>query len=194
MLFAQLCLTLCDPIDCSLPGPSVHGILQARILEWVAIPFSRGSPQPRGQTRVSCIAGGFFIIWAIREAPKALKWTLNDWIFMTQKANLSTFKQNWGNNGGKEEHNTFYTDLLSSKWKEYKRGQDWKFCCCECWSREWFPDWWFSRTLLPNTVPTSCTKQLKFKVTKVTIKFLICTSHISHAQRIHMSNGYCVEQ
>ena len=43
---------------------------------------------------------------------------------MTQKANLSTFKQNWGNNGGKEEHNTFYTDLLSSKWKEYKRGQD----------------------------------------------------------------------
>ena len=45
---AQLCLPLCDPVDCSLPGSSVHGILQARILEWAAIPFSRGSSQPRG--------------------------------------------------------------------------------------------------------------------------------------------------
>ena len=43
----QLCLTLCDPMDCSLLGSSVHGILQNRILEWVAIPFSRGSSQPR---------------------------------------------------------------------------------------------------------------------------------------------------
>ena len=43
VLVAQLCLTLCDPMDCSLPGLSVHGILQARILEWVVIPFSRGS-------------------------------------------------------------------------------------------------------------------------------------------------------
>ena len=54
---AQSCLTLCDPMDCSLPGSSLHGILQARILEWVAIPFSRGSSQPRDQTWVSCIAG-----------------------------------------------------------------------------------------------------------------------------------------
>ena len=52
---AQLCLTLCDPMDCI-----VHGILQARILEWVAIPFSRGSSQARDRTQVSCIAGGFF--------------------------------------------------------------------------------------------------------------------------------------
>ena len=44
---AQLCLTLCDPMDCSLPGSSIHGIFQARILEWVAISFSRGSSQPR---------------------------------------------------------------------------------------------------------------------------------------------------
>ena len=43
VLVTQSCLTLCDPMDCSLPGSSVHGILQARILEWVAIPFSRGS-------------------------------------------------------------------------------------------------------------------------------------------------------
>ena len=58
----------CDPVDCSLPGSSVHGILQARILEWVAISFSRGSSRPGDQTQVSCIAGGFFSSWAIREA------------------------------------------------------------------------------------------------------------------------------
>ena len=50
---AQSCPTLCHPMDCSLPGFSVHGILQARILEWVAIAFSRGSSQPRDQTWVS---------------------------------------------------------------------------------------------------------------------------------------------
>ena len=61
-------LTLCYPMDCNLPGSSVHGILQARVLEWVAIAFCRGSSQPRGQTRVSCIAGGRLTIWAIREA------------------------------------------------------------------------------------------------------------------------------
>ena len=58
----QLCSTLCDPMDCSPPGSSVHGILQARILEWVAMPSSRGSSQPRDQScvaYVSCIAGRF---------------------------------------------------------------------------------------------------------------------------------------
>ena len=67
MKVAQSCPTLCNPMDCSLPGSSVHGILQARILEWVAIPFSRGSSQPRNWTRVSGIAGGFFTSWATRE-------------------------------------------------------------------------------------------------------------------------------
>ena len=65
---AQLCPTLCHPVDYSSPGSSVHGILQARILEWVAISFSRGSSQPRDQTRVSCIAGRRFSLWATREA------------------------------------------------------------------------------------------------------------------------------
>ena len=60
---AQSCLTLCDPMDYL-----VHGILQARILEWVAIPFFRGSSQPRDQTQVSHIAGGFFTSWTTREA------------------------------------------------------------------------------------------------------------------------------
>ena len=53
-------------MDCSLSGSSIHGILQARILEWVAMPSSRGSSQPRDQTQVSHIAGGFFIIWATK--------------------------------------------------------------------------------------------------------------------------------
>ena len=57
-----------DPMDCNLPGSSVHEILQARILEWVTIPFSRRSSQPRDQTWVSCIADRFFTIWATREA------------------------------------------------------------------------------------------------------------------------------
>ena len=61
---SQSCPTLCNPMDYT-----VHGILQARILEWVAFPFSRGSSQPRDQTQVSHIAGGFFTIWTTREAP-----------------------------------------------------------------------------------------------------------------------------
>ena len=64
----QWCLTLCNPMDCSLPGSSVHRILQARILEWVVVPFSRRSSQPRDRTQVSCIAGRFFTSWATREA------------------------------------------------------------------------------------------------------------------------------
>ena len=52
----QSCLTLCDPVDCSPPGSSIHGILQARILEWVAMPSPRGSSQPRDQTHVSYVS------------------------------------------------------------------------------------------------------------------------------------------
>ena len=69
---AQSCLTLCNSMDCSLPGSSVHGIFQARILEWVALPFSRGSFQPRDRTQVCHIAGGFFTIWATGEAQNTL--------------------------------------------------------------------------------------------------------------------------
>ena len=61
-LVAQVCPSLCDPMDCSPPGSSAHGTLQARILEWVAICFSRGSSPPGGQTQVFCIAGRFFTV------------------------------------------------------------------------------------------------------------------------------------
>ena len=60
VLVTQSCPTLCNPMDCSPPGSSVHEIFQARILEWVAISFSRESSQPRDQTWVSCTAGKFF--------------------------------------------------------------------------------------------------------------------------------------
>ena len=64
---AQSCLTLCDSMDCGPLGSSVPGIFQARILEWGAISYSRGSSPPRDWTQVSCIAGGWFTIWATRK-------------------------------------------------------------------------------------------------------------------------------
>ena len=67
-LVTQSCPILCSPTDCNPPGSSVHGILQARILEWVTIPFSRGSSRPRNQTQVSCITGRRFTVWASRGA------------------------------------------------------------------------------------------------------------------------------
>ena len=67
---AQSCLTLCDPMDCSLPGFSIHGIFQARVLEWGAIAFSRVFSWPRYRTWVSCTAGRCFTLWATREALK----------------------------------------------------------------------------------------------------------------------------
>ena len=71
---AQSCLTLCDLMDCSLPGSSIQWIFQTRILEWVSISFSRGSSQPKDWTWVSCTAGRLFTIWATREAnPKQKK-------------------------------------------------------------------------------------------------------------------------
>ena len=69
VLDAQSCPALCNPMDCSPPGSSVQGILQVRMLEWVAIASSGGSSRPRDQTQVSCIAGRFFTVWVTREAP-----------------------------------------------------------------------------------------------------------------------------
>ena len=62
----QSWLTLCNPMDCSPPGSSVHGIFQARIVEWVTMPSCRVPSQPGDQTQVSCTAGGFFTVWATR--------------------------------------------------------------------------------------------------------------------------------
>ena len=73
----QSCPTLCSPMDCGPPGPLPMGILLATILEWVAMPSSRGSSRSRDQTQVSHIAGRRFNLWAIREAPTVSgKWPL----------------------------------------------------------------------------------------------------------------------
>ena len=66
----QLCPTLCNPVDCSLPGSSVHGIFQAIVLEWIVISFSRGSSRPKDRTQVSCIVDRRFTAWATREVLK----------------------------------------------------------------------------------------------------------------------------
>ena len=75
-LVNQSCPTFCDPMDCS-PGSSVHGILQARILEWVAMPSSRGSSQPRDRTQVSHIAGGFFYLQSHQGSPERVRLVFN---------------------------------------------------------------------------------------------------------------------
>ena len=86
VLVAQSCWTLCDPKDGSPPGSSVHGIVQARILEWITIPVSRGSSQPRDRTQVSRIVGRFFIFWAIAQ-------TLMDNIFSKMKYKYKNFSR-----------------------------------------------------------------------------------------------------
>ena len=80
VLVAQSCQTPCSPMDSSLPGSSVHGILQARVLEWVTTPFPRGSSWPRNWTWVSCIAGRFFTIWFTREYTECMNVWLVSWI------------------------------------------------------------------------------------------------------------------
>ena len=76
MLGTQLCTTLCNPMNCSPPGSFVLGILQARILEWVAMLSSRGSSRPRDWTRVSCIADRFFTIWATTHTHTHTQWNV----------------------------------------------------------------------------------------------------------------------
>ena len=80
VLVTLLYLTLCDLVDYSLPGSSVYGILQARILEWVAIPFSRGSSRSRDTTQISCISGRFFT-WSEPPAVNQYKAGIRKWYY-----------------------------------------------------------------------------------------------------------------
>ena len=93
-------------MDCSLPGYSVPGILQARILQWVAVPFPRGSSRPRDQMWVSCTAGRFFTTWATRETPH-FYWTMcfKNWDIVaclilrtvgSQHEELRPWQRSWG--------------------------------------------------------------------------------------------------
>ena len=76
-LIAKSCLTLCDPMDCSPPGSSVHEISQTRILELVAIPFLREASQPRDQTHVSCMGRRMLYHWAIYQSFWLVPWTVD---------------------------------------------------------------------------------------------------------------------
>ena len=92
VLVTKLCPTLCDPMNCSPPGSSVHGISQARILDWIAIHFPRRSFWPRDQTQVSCTAGRFFTIWATGEAHPSPHQPLS-MLFHCSKSNVSQINQ-----------------------------------------------------------------------------------------------------
>ena len=96
ILVTQSCLTLCNPLDCSLPGSSVHEILHARILEWVAILFSRGSFPTQGLNSVSHIASRFFVI--VVQSPSCVQLLGTSWtaacqasLSLTISWSLSTF-------------------------------------------------------------------------------------------------------
>ena len=107
MEVVQLCPTFCNPMDCSLSGSSVHGILQAKILEWVAISFSRGSSGPRNWIWVSCTTGRFFTIWATREDQGRKVQVLfyqNDWNKSRTPCHIPPQKSHlWGGGRGRGE-------------------------------------------------------------------------------------------
>ena len=106
VLVAQSCPTVCNPMDWGPPGSFVHGILQARILVWVAIPFSREYFQPRDRTQVSCIKGRFFTSWTTREETNTIWFQLYD---ILEKTKL------WRQLKGQ---------LLAGIWKEERRDEE----------------------------------------------------------------------
>ena len=92
VLVTQSCMTLWDSMVFSPPGSSVHGIFQARLLEWVAIAFSRGSFQPRDHTHVSCIAGRFFTVWTtIFTIIYTFAWLISLWYYAARSLINSLF-------------------------------------------------------------------------------------------------------
>ena len=117
---AQSCPTLCDPMNCSLPGSSVHGILQAGILKWVAISFSRRSSWPSDRTYLFCIAGRFLTIWATDH--KKEKFSIFAWIFiMAYYSDIKRLFQNWSLTASNQTsfwtlflHQNFFSTLLGT--------------------------------------------------------------------------------
>ena len=107
----QLCSTLCDPMDCSLPGSSVHGILQARTLEWGAVPSPRGSSRPRDWTRISYVS---CISWQVPQ--------LNRWIFLNLKVVL------WEN-----------TLLFDVQTESHPLKASLRYACSDVFLRAWKP-------------------------------------------------------
>ena len=132
---AQSCPAVCDPMDCSLPGSSVHGILQARMLEWVAIPFSRESSQPRDRTQAFCIAGGFFTIWAILQLIERSLFSLSALTKYCYMKNTVLDSNNWGSLQAE------CISLSSDKLFQLALWLLWSCFCCPCsaWSTPTMP-------------------------------------------------------
>ena len=103
---------------CSLPGSFIHGILQTRILEWVAIPFSKVSSQPSNQTQVLCIAGRFFTVWATREAWIAIQFPKEN-----SELDNTEVRSLWGHRWGKR---TLDCPLLYASPNYYPHQSTWK--------------------------------------------------------------------
>ena len=129
------CPTLCDPVDYNLSGSSVHGIFQARVLQWIAISFSRGSSQPRNQSRVSCIAGRCFTIWATREAPCSMV----DWIQISmqkstasQHAGSNQLEHTWGKDGKESACNAGDPGLIPVSGRSPGGGERFFHPGCQC--------------------------------------------------------------
>ena len=123
----SMCLTLYDPMDCSPPRSSVHVILQARILEWVAISFSRGSSPPRDRTWVSCIAGRFFTIWASKEFTEMV-YSIEKRVSVTPSC-PTLYDPRDCSPGGSSVHGILQARILESVAIPFSRGSSW--------SRDW---------------------------------------------------------
>ena len=115
----QLCLALCDPMDCSPPGSSVHGIFQVRILEWVAISYFRGSSWPRDQTDVSCVSG----------TGRQILYHCTAWVALSQQLLSSPLFRwrNWGTERLKTSprwHSKWGSELEFKPWKPSPKTYD----------------------------------------------------------------------
>ena len=113
------CVTLCNPMDCSLPGPSIHGIFQATVLEWVAISFSRGSSWPGDRTWVSHIAGRCSTLWATREARRQHKGEQNKTVM------LGEWPGRWSDPVPSLSDQRCSLKLVRVWWWQYQGGQGW---------------------------------------------------------------------
>ena len=165
-----------DPMGCSLPGSSVHGIFQARILEWVAMPSSRGSSRARDRTQVSCIAGRFFTNWATREALLDSVWRqiscLAKWVSLPSRPESGEEHMCWSQ-----------TDLLSNlhSMALYMLLQADELCLSDVgpYSAEWLRylqfRWWSKAQVLGLDLPGSSAPWLRV-VWPLSVSFLSCSS------------------
>ena len=133
-LVTLLSLTLCDPMDCSPPGSSLHGIHHARILKRVAIFFSRGFSWPRDWTWISCTADRFFTLWATREAPnKYMHSPIRVCCFFLFSLLQHLIKNRWINKQSQSVHNRCIRRIiqfLSKTVINFKRKYSWFTIMC----------------------------------------------------------------